>query len=786
MTFATSLHACLSERTIFFTLKLSFDMKRFLLLSALALACFLPSSFAQGEVSAQPIDREATGPTRQLYRYLRDKVWGRQVLSGCQARWDYNTTDADGIFERAGKYPAVNIFDFQHFRQRNLNYLGPTAKAWHDAGGIVGFIWHWSVPVAADLSAKEGFAFYTPTGAEGRRSSTLFSPRRALQPGSPEHRIINENLDTIARYLLHYQQQGIPILWRPFHEAAGNTNRGGKAWFWWGSDGAEAFKQLYLYAQRYLMERGIHNLIYIWTSELDDDDWYPGDEYVDIVARDQYHVPSGHGSFKQQFDLLRSKYPTKMLALAECDCVPGAAAMEQDDARWLFVAPWTTPFVFSRDNDDAFWRQFLSEKLILTRDEVDRAGKYRLSINKESGVYEKGERAVVTCHAEPVPLDSLLVRVHYNNRVCREFRILPATADFTVMEQALDSTCSVTVELKEQTGKPEAIGYVVAPEGFRAGYDEPADLMAYWDNLKRQLKALPMQVKTTALEVPQQFQGKYTCQNVEINCLGPAPVRAYMAKPVKAKKRSLPIIILCRAAGVSGNWCRCSEWECVSNAALGNGALSLDINAHGMLNGQSDDYYRMLENGLLRNYYEHNAADRETYYFRGMYLRLLRAIEYMAQQPEWDGRRIIVIGESQGGGQAVAAAGLDSRVSCVVLNEPAMQDLGGARKGRRSGWPQPIENHPNLSAEQLDATLPYFDGAQLIRHSRAEIYCEIGLIDTTCPPSAVWASLNNAKGKKTVNCVPFRTHAWPSGDIAPFWREHYLHPREAFIENYLR
>ena len=740
----------------------------------------------QAQIQKQPIDREATGPARQLYSYLLDKVWGKQVLSGCQARWDYNTTDADGIYERAGKYPAINIFDFQHFRQRNLNYMGPTAKAWNDAGGIVGFIWHWSVPVSADLSPKDGFAFYTPSGAEGRRPGTLFSARRAVQEGTPEQRIINENLDTIASYLLHYQRQGIPILWRPFHEAAGNTNRGGKAWFWWGNDGADAFKQLYLYAQRYLMERGVHNLIYIWTSELDDDDWYPGDAYVDIVARDQYHAPSQHGSFKQQFDLLRSKYPSKMLALAECDCVPSAQAMESDDARWLFVAPWTVPFVFSQQNDDAFWRQFLAEKLILTRDEVNRASSYRLSINKESGVYEKGERAVVSCHATPMPFDSLHVRVLYNNKVCREFSLLPSSTDFTVLEQALDSTCAVMVEVKEHTGRPEAIGYVVAPDGFRAGFEEPADLMSYWDNQKQQLRALPMQVKTMPLAVPLQYQGKYTCQDVEINCLGPAPVRAYMAKPVGAKKKSLPIIILCRAAGVSGNWCRCSVDECVGNASLGNGALSLDINAHGMLNGQSDDFYRMLEGGPLRNYYEHNAADRETYYFRGMYLRLLRAIEYMTRQPEWDGRRILVIGESQGGGQAVAAAGLDPRVSAIVLNVPAMQDLGGARKGRRSGWPQPIENHQNLTSAQLDATLPYFDGALLIRHSRAEIYCEMGLIDTTCPPSAVWSSLNNASGKKTVNCVPYRTHAWPSGLIASSWREQYLKPREAFIDNYLK
>ena len=100
-----------------------------------------PSS-AQEQIQPQLIDKEATGATRQLYRYLREEVWGKQVLSGCQARWDYNTTDADGIRERTGKYPAINIFDFQHFRQRNLNYMGPTAKDWNDAGGIVGFIWH--------------------------------------------------------------------------------------------------------------------------------------------------------------------------------------------------------------------------------------------------------------------------------------------------------------------------------------------------------------------------------------------------------------------------------------------------------------------------------------------------------------------------------------------------------------------------------------------------------------------------------------------------------------------
>jgi len=53
---------------------------------------------------------------------------------------------------------------------------------------------------------------------------------------------------------------------------------------------------------------------------------------------------------------------------------------------------------------------------------------------------------------------------------------------------------------------------------------------------------------------------------------------------------------------------------------------------------------------------------RSDFYFRGMYLRLIRTLDFLASQPEWDGKRILVIGESQGGGQALAAAGLDKEL----------------------------------------------------------------------------------------------------------------------------
>ena len=207
------------------------------------------------EIDASPCDAQATAQTKALYRYLRDEVWGKKVLSGCQALWDYNTTEAEKIQGYCGKFPAINVFDFQHYIDSEkgvnwINYHETKARDWQNNGGIVGFMWHWNVPVNVFSEDMGWYGFYAPGGGN---SITYMSPAKAMEEGTIEHRIINRELDIIAKYLLEYQSQGVAVLWRPLHEAAGNTNtyNNGKAWFWWGTDGAEAFKKLYRYMYHY-------------------------------------------------------------------------------------------------------------------------------------------------------------------------------------------------------------------------------------------------------------------------------------------------------------------------------------------------------------------------------------------------------------------------------------------------------------------------------------------------------------------------------------------------------
>lgn len=322
---------------------------------------FIATVAAKSEIAEHPVDPEANEATCKLYSYLRNEVWGKKVLSGCQAEWNYNINDAQRIKDASGKYPAVNVFDFQHFDQSWINYRTTLAKQWHDEGGIVSFMWHIHMPTNAFAEQQTDWeAFYRWTD-----KPCYISPNRATTDGTLENRIFCHKLEGVAKLLLYYQQQGIPIIWRPLHEGSGG-------WFWWGTEDGEAYKKLYIYMFNYFKEAGIHNLLWVWTSEIGDEDWYPGDEYVDIIARDGYPKNNfNHISQANDFKKLRQAHPNKMIALPETNSVPSWENMVADESLWLIVAPWCGGTAFDNGNTNDFWQHFLNDDNgIISRDET--------------------------------------------------------------------------------------------------------------------------------------------------------------------------------------------------------------------------------------------------------------------------------------------------------------------------------------------------------------------------------------------------------------------------------
>lgn len=404
-----------------------------------------------------------------------------------------------------------------------------------------------------------------------------------------------------------------------------------------------------------------------------------------------------------------------------------------------------------------------------------------LSQTNKSGIYTKGQKISVTVFAENLSGDTLHIKILRNNsQLIDQKNIIIGKDTMTVYEGSADKPCSIIVDAKAD-GKNAGLGMVIDPEKLKPGAKCPADFDRYWNNTKKSLNALPWDIKRAVVMGTASDKG-FTCEDIEINCLGPKPARGYFARPEKASPKSLPVVLLVHAAGVKGSWCRSEPANAMKYAR--KGALCFDLNAHGMLDDQPESYYEDLEKGELKTYWLQGLTNRDEVYFRGMYLRLLRTIDFLTTQPEWDGKRILVIGESQGGGQALVAAGLDPRVSAVVAIVPALCDWFGSLAGRMGGWPQPFESD-SLKKEMRKA-LPYFDAANILKDSKAIIYTEIGLIDMVCPSTSVYAALNQAKGQKFIYAVPYRPHHQPEGALAKTWEKDFYKTREAFIQNYLK
>lgn len=404
-----------------------------------------------------------------------------------------------------------------------------------------------------------------------------------------------------------------------------------------------------------------------------------------------------------------------------------------------------------------------------------------LKQSKPSGIYKKGQKIKVTAMTGSKKGDTLYIQVMKNNytELLRK-TVLIESDSIQIFEDSFNEPCSVMVEAR--TGEERsAIGFLVSPGKLKPGGSCPEDFYSFWENERKNLKALPLEVKTDAVTDARVETG-YACFDVTMNCTGPKPARGYFARPAIAAPKSLPIVLLVHAAGVKGSWCRSEPENALKYAIMG--ALCFDLNAHGMLNDQPEEYYEDLENGELKSYYLQGLKSRDEYYFLGMYLRIMRTLEFLTSQPEWDRKRILVIGESQGGGQALAAAGLDDRVSAAVAIVPAMCDFEGPLAGREGGWPQPLK--AEVPREEILNTVPYFDAANLLRKSRAILFVETGLIDITCPPASVYAAVNQCRGKKIIYAVPYRGHHQPQGIMTKTWQETVYRPREEFIKNYLK
>ncbi len=290
--------------------------------------------------------------------------------------------------------------------------------------------------------------------------------------------------------------------------------------------------------------------------------------------------------------------------------------------------------------------------------------------------------------------------------------------------------------LRATIGKTTALaGAGYNPLQLKPSLPVPNDFDQFWTAQKKLLADVPVKSLLTAVESPAKGVEAF---DVQVSCLG-KPVSGYFGRPKNAKPKSLPAILFVHGAGVRSANLGSTYWS-----EREGGMLSLDINAHGIPNGKPDEYYTALAQGELKDYRNEGRQDREQCYFKGMFLRLIRAIDFLTEQPEWDGKTVIVYGSSQGGFQAFAAAGLDQRVTFFCAGVPAGCDHTGISVNRINGWPKLVPIDPQGKADPVTLeTARYFDCVNFATRAKCKgAVVTVGFIDVTCPPTSVYAAYN--------------------------------------------
>lgn len=328
------------------------------------------------------------------------------------------------------------------------------------------------------------------------------------------------------------------------------------------------------------------------------------------------------------------------------------------------------------------------------------------------------------------------------------------------------------LQLRVTMGKTTAMaGAGYDPLQLKPSMPAPDDFDQFWATQKAALAKVPVNSKLTPVKTPAKNVDAF---DVQVDCVD-KPVSGYFGRPQNAKPKSLPAILFVHGAGV-----RSANLESTWWASKEGGMLSFDINAHGLPNGQPEEFYKALAEGELKPYRTAGNKDREECYFKGMFLRLMRGLDFLTAQPEWDGKTLIVYGSSQGGFQALAAAGLDPRVTFICAGVPAGCDHTGTAANRINGWPKlvPIDAEGNPDPMAFEAAR-YFDCVNFATRPKCKgAVVTVGFIDTTCPPTGVYAAYNALPVPKTIHADVAAGHTNTPGAKEFMQEAAYKHVRE--------
>jgi len=320
------------------------------------------------------------------------------------------------------------------------------------------------------------------------------------------------------------------------------------------------------------------------------------------------------------------------------------------------------------------------------------------------------------------------------------------------IETRFDAPGTMLVEVQWQ---PENVtnravgGAVAAPDRITPAAPPPADFDAFWKAKLKELKKVPTDPK---LEKADSEKRGVAYWKITMDNIRGTHIEGQLARPEKGEK--FPALLILQWAGVYGLQ---KSW--VTDRAA-DGWLALNIEPHDLPIDESTNFYKEQFAGPLKDYWSIGNDNRDTSYFLRMYLSCYRAVEYLKTRPDWNGKTLVVMGDSQGGQQSLMIAGLHPKdITAALALVPAGGDMLGPEVGRAPGFPHWYFNtEGGKDPKKVHEASRYYDIANFARHIKCPVLVGLGLRDETCPPSSVLAAVNEITSPKEVVILPKSGH----------------------------
>lgn len=308
---------------------------------------------AQGKV--KPVNHHASLEARELLDYLY-QISGQGIISGQHNQPESNFYTNE-VFKITGKYPGLWGNDFRYGKWvRNRQQMTNEAIRQWQQGKLITLMYHATRPLDKPI---DGWS-----SVQGELSQSEWE--ELVTPGTPLHQRWLKQIDQVAYFLKQLRDAKVPVLWRPYHEMNGG-------WFWWGQKkGEKGYKKLWqLMYDRYVNYHNLNNLIWVWNPNAPRNDaepydaYYPGDEYVDVLAADVYNNDYRRSHHDQLIELGGGK----PIALGEVGILPSPFLLQQEQPQWVWFMAWRE--FLTQKNDEDFIRHLYEHPFVFTTDEVD-------------------------------------------------------------------------------------------------------------------------------------------------------------------------------------------------------------------------------------------------------------------------------------------------------------------------------------------------------------------------------------------------------------------------------